>query len=309
MTKTGDRVYHYCAACYKKTYHTIKALLTKDGSWDYRVSRHYCVVECNGCEHISYRTENIDYEVDVYDHENDEHMPETTIEFYPPALKKHRSELETMFIPNKIVTAYWDTIKAFTAGAYLLTAVGFRAVIEAVCIEQGIKVKEFEDLKPQIKKMQDKKLITQREADRLHTIRFLGNDSVHAMIVPTEKDLLVVLNIIEHLLNNLYVIDKQISGKLEKMINNFGEFRRLLNKSINVFKVGETVSLNKLLGKDGRLLGDNGGHLEKELIAAITTGEYTKLILGKLEPHKDSSRSAIQYYTVIDLAYDQNAAW
>jgi hypothetical protein len=235
MTKGPQRVRHYCASCFKYTNHTVKALLTLEGDYDYRITCHYCVVQCDGCDHVSYRTETIDYEIDVYDHERDEHLPQKTVEFYPPTLKEHRNELETAYIPDKIVAAYQDTIKAFAAGALLLTAVGFRTVIEAICIEQSIKVKEFEDLKPQIKKMQDKKLITQKEADRLHTIRFLGNDSVHAMNVPQEKDLFTVLQIIEHLLNNLYVIDKQIGGKLEKVVNNFAQFRTLLHKSIKRF--------------------------------------------------------------------------
>jgi hypothetical protein len=309
MTKVSQRVRHYCVSCFKYTNHTVKAIFTLEGNHDYRITVHYCVVQCDGCDEVSYRTETIDYEIDVYDYERDEHIPQKTIEFYPPTLKEHRNELETAYIPDKIVSAYQDTIKAFAAGALLLTAVGFRTVIEAICIEQGIKVKEFEDLKPQIKKMQDKKLITQKEADRLHTIRFLGNDSVHAMKVPQEKDLFIVLQIIEHLLNNLYVIDKQIGGKLEKMINNFAQFRTLLNKSINRFKVGDMINLSKLLGIDGRLLGDQGATFEKELIEAIIAGQYTKLSIGKTEPHTDPKLPSVQYYQVEDLLLDKDCAF
>lgn len=181
-------------------------------------------------------------------------------------LKDHRGELETIYIPDKIVVAYQDTLKAFAVCAYLLTAVGFRMVIEAICFSPGIKVKEFEDLKPQIRKLQDRKLITKREADWFHTIRLQGNDSAHAIQIPPMKDLFVVLTIVEHLLNTLYVIDRQIGGKLERMVNDFPHFRTLLNKCINQFDLNDNLTLNKLLGKDARLIGNNGDALEKELV-------------------------------------------
>ncbi|TCD03204.1 DUF4145 domain-containing protein [Pedobacter psychroterrae] len=307
--KLETKIYNYCTACYKLTNHTVKGLHTVEGNWDYQTTHHYAVVECNGCNNVSFRKEVIDHESMEYDPDSGSYFPQTDVSYFPKALEGHRNELETHYIPDNIIAVYQDTIKAFTSEAYLLTGVGFRAIIEAICIDQKIRIKDFEDLKQQIDKMYQKKLITLKEASRLHTIRFLGNDSIHAMVVPKKEDLHVVLHIIENLLNNLYVIDQQIKGGLEKMIPDFAGFRTLLNFRLNKFVVGDSISLGKLLEKSARRLGDQASEFEKELISKIETGQYTKLGLGEIKPNPDNTKPDIQYYVVLDLSYDKDASF
>ncbi len=77
------------------------------------------------------------------------------------------------------------------------------------------------------------------------------------------------------------------------MVNDFPHFRTLLNKCIKRFKINDNLTLNKLLGKGARLLGDNGEALEKELIDSINAGKYIKLCLGDVEPHSDPKRPSV----------------
>ncbi len=87
-------------------------------------------------------------------------------------------EVVPLFIPNE----------ALASNCFLLSAVAFRTIVEAVCRDKGIKIKEIEYLKPQIDKLLKNGLITKSEAGRLLLIRFIGNDSVHEMVIPKQKD-------------------------------------------------------------------------------------------------------------------------
>lgn len=304
-----EKIDNYCSDCFKNTNHTVKEIFKIDGSFEYQVSRFYAIVQCDGCNAVSYRTETKDYEVMYYDQQENDHFPQTTIEYYPQTLDFHRNELDTSLLPEKIHIVYEDTIRSFTAKSYLLTAIGFRTIIEAICISQGIKVKEVEDLKPQIDKMITNKLITPREAARLHTIRFSGNDSAHEMIVPNEADLYVVLNIVEHLLNNLYVIDQQIKGGLERLITDFKGFRILLSAAIAKLNVDDTLTLGKILGKSARRLNDKGAEFEKELLKMIESGAYTKLTKGELRQPTDPKQPPVQFYIITDVSWDKDAGF
>jgi hypothetical protein len=54
-------------------------------------------------------------------------------------------------------------------------------------------------------------LITKKASERLHSIRYIRNDSIHELKEPEEEQLLLVLEIIHHLLNDLYLIDVEIA--------------------------------------------------------------------------------------------------
>ena len=62
-----------------------------------------------------------------------------------------------------------------------------------ICIkcEVGKELSEF--YKNKINNLEKGKFITERDSSRLHSIRFLGNDSVHEMDVPNEKKLRMLI--------------------------------------------------------------------------------------------------------------------
>lgn len=131
---------------------------------------------------------------------------------YPTPLKNHIPLTDGYNLPPKIKAIYHETLETFKAGSYILAGVGFRAVIEAICIDKGIKGR---DLQQKINNLLKEKLITEKECKRLHSIRFLGNDSVHEMLKPEKRTLYLVLEIIEPLLKNIYLIDLNIGDRLE----------------------------------------------------------------------------------------------
>jgi len=293
--KIGDKIINYCSDCYKVTNHTILFFKKVDGSDDYHQSNFYALVECNGCNNVSYRSESVDYEQMYFNEHADGWYPSTDVNTYPKSLKEHKNELSTHLLPSSIEVVYSEAIKAFANECNLLTAVAFRTIIEAICIDKKIVGRNLEI---KINNLVKFKLITEKEAERLHSIRFMGNDSVHEMTVPTKKNLDIVLNIIEHLLNNIYIIDDEIKGKLETVIKNFDELHTLLNKKLNGLNVGDSLTLAKILDHSIRRLTDKS-QIENELKDKIKNGEYKRLSLGELKDNQDPKKEKIQYYTIM----------
>ncbi|ANI88833.1 hypothetical protein A9P82_05740 [Arachidicoccus ginsenosidimutans] len=165
---------------------------------DYGMQTYY-ILECCGCESISFRTEYIDYLKAQYEETDVNADSNKTIAIYPKQLKNRKELSSIYYLPARIQDVYEQTILALKGDSRLLAAVGFRAILEAICIEEKIK---GQNLEQKINNLVKNRLITEKEAERLHTIRFLGNDSVHEMEIPSDKRLYLVLDIIEHLLNN-----------------------------------------------------------------------------------------------------------
>ncbi len=298
--KIGDKKINYCIDCYKPTNHAVIAFKEVDGPDDYQETYFYSIVQCAGCDKVSYRTENVDYEQAIqYDDEN--WGPDVIISTYPQLLENHRKLKNTYYLPNEIRNIYDEAINAFSSKCYLLTAIAYRGIIEAICKDKSIT---GNDLNIQINKMVKNGLITQKEAERLHAVRFLGNDSVHEMSIPKPKQLFVVLDIIEHLLKNLYLIDKELNANLETIFQNFSEFKNFLSNQISKLKIGDILPLNLILGKSTRRLNVKATNLEKELIETITNGEYKYLKIGEVRAHKDSTKGMVQYYEVVETEVD-----
>lgn len=222
---------------------------------------------------------------------------------FPQSIEKTQTVVGNVYIlPEKIRIVYDEAIKAFKANCYLLAGVGFRAVIEAVCIDKQIPGR---DLESKINNLAKNRLITDKEADRLHSIRFIGNDSVHEMAVPKEKALYIVLDIIEHLLKNLYLIDHQAKGQIDTITSTYTEFTELLNKHLRQHKVGDEFPLAKYFGKDTRRLSGRLSEFEAILVEEIGAGNYEHLKIGKFEPFGNSSEK-VQHFIISSPPKDED---
>jgi hypothetical protein len=287
---------NFCLRCNFETNHNVIHKETKrsdNDDFDYVLN--YLMVKCNGCERISFRDEFINLEDMISDEDNNWH-PNITIDTYPAKIKIKRKLQDIYILPTKIKIVYEEAIKAFNNDCFLLTGVAFRAIIEAICIEKAIQGK---DLAKKIDNLVRQKLITEKEAQRLHSIRFLGNDSVHEMNVPDKKKLIMVLNIVEHLLNNLYIIDYQTRNHLETIINKFEEFEELLDSNLVKFEINDEIPLTKILGKSSRRLNGKTSEFENQLKIKIRDGEYKKLELGKIDVY-GNDLNQVQHFKKIE---------
>lgn len=298
----GDIVKNYCSRCVRESNHVVKAFTKLGRSEEYNIETFYMIVECAGCNNISYRTAIIDYD-SSYSGNSELIEPDLTIESYPNSLKFHKALEDRWYLPRKIQVIYEEALKTFSVGSNLLTAVAFRSIIEAVCKHKSVQGSG--NLEALIKNMVKEGLITKNEAQRLHAIRYMGNDSVHDFSIPKTQALYKVLDVVEHLLRNLYIIDKQLQDEIETPFKNYNEFIDALNLQIRSLEVGNIKTLTEILDKDARRLIDNGVEFESLLKLQIESGEYKYLSKTDKLTTVNTSKN-YQYYQVEDTNTELN---
>jgi hypothetical protein len=236
--------------------------------------REYSVIECLGCETISFLEVYGDDTMVRLDSQGEPDFYEDKTVF-PLYLEKSEELSHTHYIPDKIRYIYEETIYALKANSYLLTAGGFRATIEAICNHLRIKKGNLAD---RIDLLYNKSYLTSNESKRLHSIRFIGNDALHEIEKPTKDDLYILLEIINHLLANLFITDKILQGKMETVIDTYDEYLKLIQKKITHNVLGKELSISDILGKSIRLIhSKNSIKLEQQLIEEIRNNKIDYL--------------------------------
>jgi len=287
-----EEVRNFCNSCKQKTWHEVegKYEYTHDPD-DYHCKVEHSVVKCRGCDTVSFRKAFHDYEAAYPTHEGNWEVP-IDIDVYPPQSK---GNLNTRHLPDVVESIYEETCNAYRDGALTLSGIGFRATIEAICNDQEIKGKE---LSTRINNLATKGLISKKDSTRLHSIRFLGNDAAHDIKTPSKNSLEAALVIVEHLLTTVYILDKESKGKLEEIIHEFEKFEELLVRKLKDYTVGDELPLQKILGKDIRLLTGSIKAIEKKLNEQIGKGDFKLLSFGKKEKYLDSKED-LQHYVVV----------
>ena len=204
-----------CIQCRKVTNHIVLQKRDTSGSTqdgDIQWWESHQIVQCAGCDDISFRrtstcTEDFDpYSGDLT--ENETLYPERT---------QGRTPMEGYEdFPHKTKRVYMETLKALSSGMPLLAAIGLRALIESICLEQKTKSRT---LAKGIDELAANGLLSQKQAEFLHNHRFMGNVAAHEIEAPKPEHLIAALEIAETLLKTIYIlpeIAEQIKPKTKK---------------------------------------------------------------------------------------------
>lgn len=287
-------VYSPCVSCDRKTYHeTLFADVVSE--YEYRMDTVNEILKCRGCHAISFRRVVRDYE-SAYpiDERNDEwHVPEDVTN-YPSILEGHKELGAIREVPGIVRDIYTQSVQAIKEQSNTLAGIGLRATIEAICNEQSINGRTLEK---RIDSLAKGGLISQKDAERLHAIRFLGNDAAHEIKRADAENLLIALRIIDHLLINIYILDSEADGHLDTIIKTYSIFEALLDKNLSKLSKGDEVPLAKIFGRDMRRFHGYLPAHETGLKGRITNGSYTKLSLGKVAKYA-GSKEQLQHFIV-----------
>lgn len=273
----------YCPLCKHRTHHEVLGEgKNVSPDEDYYYGSYYRVVECCGCDTVSFDREvieegNVEYNQDGYE----EIVPVHTS--YP--VKEYSIEpLVSWEIPSLINCAYKESVDALNNESYLLASIGFRATIEALCLENGINSGNLAD---KIDTLRKKGIITDADCKRLHEVRFMGNDSAHQMEKPDRQHLMTVLDVINNILNSLYIIEKKFKDVFEYRFKDYADFEQLLVKGIYDRKSGTEGTVYLFLPEDRKYKREDLDKFEEELQKQISAGKFTKLtILPKAKESK-----------------------
>lgn len=283
-----------CSECKKVTRHKCLKTVTQTGDDEYRFTENHEIIECQGCGNRSFRKVLMEDELAYLTGENEWEVPETITHY--PQYSPVDGEIEKIYKAPEIVREiYEESMIAVQAGALTLAGLGLRGTIEAVCNDRNVSGRNLE---VRISKMTSQGLISAKDAERLHAIRFLGNDAAHEIKKPSQSQISVALKIINHLIQSVYLLEIEMRRKLDTIISNPEEFERLLNKHLGEFSPNDEYPIAKFLGKDIRRLGQSTSALETHLMNAIASGGYTKLKVGKIAKFSGSS-AALQHFIVV----------
>ncbi|MDQ3061036.1 MAG: DUF4145 domain-containing protein [Pseudomonadota bacterium] len=261
---------------------------------EYRIDRDHQIVECCGCGARSFR-KIISYIEEAYRTGEDEWELPQDVTTFPAILKGHKSLSAIHRAPKIVREIYTQSVNAIKTGSNILAGIGLRATIEAICNERSVSGKNLEI---RIDKLAKGGFVSQNDADRLHAIRFLGNDAAHEIQPADFGSLIAALKIVEHLIVSLYILDGDASETLDTLIKIYSEFEKLLDEKINTATKGDELPLFKILGKDSRRFHGYLRTHETQLISKIASGSYAKLGIGKLDSFA-GSREKFQHFVVL----------
>lgn len=217
----------YCSNCKTATNQVVlkeeirKYSNPEDGWWE---ETNYQIIQCAGCEEITFRKLYNDIS---WQSGSDEDT--TSQDLFPQRNAQSRPLNNYRGLPNKIYAIYKETIDSFNGQLSLLSSVGVRAIIEAICLDKGItqgnvknkvgKAITSKKLDGKIAGLAEQGLLTPGNADILHECRFLGNDAVHEIYHPPLDELSLAIDIIELVIENIYMIGRK-AGQLRNRREN-----------------------------------------------------------------------------------------
>ncbi|WP_174876054.1 DUF4145 domain-containing protein [Vogesella oryzae] len=229
----GKIVSVHCIECKRSTRHLVTVSLDKTGSesneregWSVDWSDRYQVIECQGCETVSFRHQSWFSEAQDFDDDG------TTERVYPLRNKDAINPRPYHNVPSNLRRIYTELIDCFNNDSPTLCAAGLRALVEGVCAQQGIadgpvelpakgggtQVVRRDNLEGRIAGLQEKGLLTQSSAQTLHEHRYLGNSAVHELARPSSDELKLAIEIVEHVLDQLYELPEK-AAELHRAID------------------------------------------------------------------------------------------
>lgn len=204
--RNGGTVVIVCGECSRPTVHEILTDVASDDETpggDIQVWESYLIVQCRGCLTLSFCKEARCSE--DWDPENDNELL-LRRDLFPGRIAGRPPLSDAYLLPWELKRIYEEARSALMQGLPVLTGIGIRAIVETVCNERSATGK---NLFKKINSLVTLDLITQQEATVLHDLRFMGNEAAHKVKAHRSDELNLAFNVVEHLLNTVYLLAEQ----------------------------------------------------------------------------------------------------
>ena len=217
-TSQGEEIFLSCERCANRTRHVILASVSLDAESEevpLEIDGHtvyesllwykawYEIIRCRGCDAITFRRRSFFSEDTEFDSTAELFLPRERVDFYPKRLLKSRGIGELQYLPETVRKLYSETRSALANAENVLAGIGIRALLDSTCKERSISC---HNLKERINNLVKAGLLTQGSADFLQILRDMGNEAAHEGKHHAEEELMTALEIVEHLLKQVYVI-------------------------------------------------------------------------------------------------------
>lgn len=211
----GKQYFLSCEQCSSDTKHLVIRSAHYSGSatdLEFDWFEVYQIVECQGCESLSFRKCTGDSE-SYYTNDDGGWIPDEKTVLFPARISGRRRLSNTHYLPSEVSNIYDEVTLALSSPQPVLAGIGIRALVESVCKE---KTAAGSNLEIKIDDLVTKGFLTQDAAEILHGLRFLGNDAAHEGKPHSAKTLSIALDVIENLLTNVYILPKIAATELKR---------------------------------------------------------------------------------------------
>ncbi len=205
-----DRVKIYCNTCKGETNHDVKS--THDQSYHEEFEDHgqrflgyyeqteFRFLICCGCDSATLQEKWTCS--GMHDHNGDDIY---SYNYHPK--RKNLGEREAKkfhHVDKKLNDSYKEIITAFQQGLGIVTAMGVRALLEGICVIEGIDDSVAWGLAKKIEKLKDAPNIPDSIIDGLNGLKFIGDDAAHRLNATDKHTLSLSIDLLESLLTHLY---------------------------------------------------------------------------------------------------------
>jgi hypothetical protein len=173
----------------------------------------YNILKCLGCGTVYFQIYELCSENTEYDEEGDVSLiPE--IKYWPTSGKVRISLKQLFRVPTRIEHLLHETRETINNDLFSLAAMGIRSTIEQTIIDrvgdQGSFIKNVDEFVRA-------GYLSVRERNALEALLEAGHAATHRGWQPTERDILTLWEITEHVVDGVYVHQEQAS-ELEKRL-------------------------------------------------------------------------------------------
>ncbi len=267
-----------CRTCARSTRHEILFSFDDPGNEYYQEVDRWQVLQCRGCDTLGFRHQNEDHE-NLQEWEGTVE-PTVVIRCYPHAIPEHKLLSHINSVPALIQNVYKQSVTAYAAGSSIIAGMGLRTTIEAVCNHLEISGASLEK---RIDALLKNGHISSSDKKRLHGIRFLGNDAAHNIRNPSLAELRVALEIIEHLINSVFILEMRAKGRLDTTVETFEDLLPVLDSCARGLDAAGIYTLAGILGKNRRRLGVDFSQLEAQVIEKIKQKTLKFLTIASIQ--------------------------
>lgn len=217
LNQTKDVEYWIsCSQCASETTHKVIVSVAAEDRQDRNYSgedddvwfvlwERYEIIQCQGCKILSARRESQDQEGWPGSDDNTIYKNMTV---YPHRIPGRRPLHYVPGMSSQVLKIYQETYQALSQNLFVLTGIGIRSLVEAVCKDRKAKggnlAKKIDDLVQQ-------GVLTPQNAQFLHGLRQMGNKATHEVQPHSSKELLLALDIVENLLTNVYILPYSVA--------------------------------------------------------------------------------------------------
>lgn len=207
-TNAGSGHQYPCRTCGLETQHAVIVCYSESGSQDcgrghtvdwYQDNQ---IIQCLGCQEISFRRSSTNSEDYEPDYETGDLYHNETVTFYPGRVLGSKV-IDHWVLPWAIAQVYREARAAVENELFIIGGIAIRSLLESICLD--VKA-EGRNLAKKIDNLHARSLVTQEGIDTLHKIRLLGNMAAHSGQPHSKDQLMLALEVVEHILVGTYII-------------------------------------------------------------------------------------------------------